>query len=116
MQKARLMIYTQPVIDNFLSGQILQYAPIEASCIGLPILHCSSNPINGIINSLKNHIFNVKYNGEVFYDYKEIHSKIKRILSLPKDEVIREFSYQKNLYKNYDPQKLKKLYQDFFLK
>lgn len=116
MQKARLMIYTQPVIADFLSGQTLQYAPIEASCIGLPILHCSSNPINGIINCPQDHIFNVKYDGEVFYDYKEVYSKIKRILSLPKDDVIREFSYQKNLYKNYDPQKLKKHYKEYFSK
>lgn len=115
MQKAKLFLYFQAVFYPFLSGQILQYSPIEASRVGLPILHCSSNPINAIIETPDSHNFKVSWGDEVYFDYSEIHSKVKRILSLPKRKVLKEFSYQKQLSDNYSIEFLKDSYKSFFL-
>lgn len=115
MQKAKLLLYFQSVFYQFLSAQILQYSAIEASHIGLPILHCSSNPINSIIGNPDIHNFKVLFDKEVYFDYKEIHSKIKRILSLPKAKILEEFSYQKELSRNYSVEFLRDSYRDFFL-
>lgn len=115
MQKCKLMFNFHPILLGEISGNIIQYSQIEASCIGIPILHCSKNRITDHIGFNSEFIFEIENQPHITFDHQSTSNKLQNLLAKNRSE-LRDLSlYQSALYNKYKISNIRKKYLDFLL-
>ena len=103
---------TMKCMKNFASNvakTMLQYSPINASAIGMPILHYQGSPVN--THFLKKESSSNLLCYETFADLCE---KIKSIFKLSTEELKKESEHQSKIYEPYRQSNLVESYKKYF--
>ena len=103
---------TMKCMKNFASNvakTMLQYSPINASAIGMPILHYQGSPVN--THFLKKESSSNLLCYETFTDLCE---KIKSIFKLSTEELKKESEHQSKIYEPYRQSNLVESYKKYF--
>ena len=87
----------------------LQYSPINASAMGMPILHYQGSPVN--THFLKKESSSNLLCYETFTDLTE---KIKKLLKLSTEELLGETEHQPKIYEPYRQSNLVESYKKYF--
>ena len=112
MQSSKLMFYFHPIFPaGRVSGNILQYSCIEASCIGLPILHCSKSPAQNYIGLNQNFSYTAFDKRNPLSNHNEISVKINTLINKTRRDLSISSSYQSSLYKEYSGENVINQYQ-----
>ena len=101
MQNCKLMLHFHPILLGKMSGNIIQYSQIEASCIGIPMLHCSKTRITDHIEFNENFTFPINDYPDLIFDHNSLSVKLRHLLSKSRAELKEMTLYQRQLYKNY---------------
>lgn len=114
MQKCKLMLNFHPILLGEISGNIIQYSQIEASCIGIPILHCSKSRITNHIGFNSEFIFQIENQPHLTFDHQSASRKLQHLLTKNRTELKDMSSYQSNLYNTYKISNIKTQYINSF--
>ena len=114
MQRCKLMFNFHPIILGVSNGLVIQYSQIEASCIGIPILHCSTTRITDHIGFNSEFIFEFKNQPHLYFDHQSASIKLQNLLTKSRVKLKQLSSYQSSLYNNYKISNIKQKYLSSF--
>lgn len=115
MQKCKLMLNFHPILLGEISGNIIQYSQIEASCIGIPMLHCSKSRITDHIGFNSQFTFQIEDQPHLSFDHQSLSRKLQHLLAKSRTELKDISSYQSKLYNSYKISEIKNQYIGSFL-
>lgn len=110
MQKCRLMLYFHPILFGESSGNIIQYSQIEASCIGIPMIHCSKSRAIDYMGTNSDFVFSMVEQPHINFNHESLSKKLNYLFSRSRVELKQMSLYQKNLYFNYKVETIKSRY------
>lgn len=114
MQKCKLMLNFHPILLGEINGNIIQYSQIEASCIGIPMLHCSKSRITDHIGFNSEFVFQIENQPHLYFDHQSASRKLQHLLAKSRIELKDMSSYQSNLYNTYKISNIKNQYTNSF--